>query len=253
MLRLLVQDGYAGDIGDFGKFALLRTIARTAGLRIGLHWCLTSAGTRANDGRHTRYLSSRAGRERYRSRDPDLYDALARIVGAGTRSVARLEEAGLLPTSAVYFSERLDYDGLSRDERRTLRERWRARAASAFRACDLLLLDADNGLAVPSVSATALTAPKYVYHEDLERYRSDQTIAVYQHVARSGSAEEQLRRKLRSLSAVRPGSAPFAIRHRRGTSRAYLFLPALAHVGGLRRAVARLLDDWPDDFHHFVP
>jgi hypothetical protein len=32
-----MNDAYAGDLGDYGKFALLRTIARTTSLRLGLH------------------------------------------------------------------------------------------------------------------------------------------------------------------------------------------------------------------------
>lgn len=80
-----MQDGYAGDIGDHGKFALLRAIAQTAQMRLGLHWWLTSAGARPNDGRHTTYLTSSKGELRYRATDPELFDALRTIVSSGSR------------------------------------------------------------------------------------------------------------------------------------------------------------------------
>ena len=35
-----MQDRYAGDIGDYGKLGLLRSLSRT-GLRIGVNWYLT--------------------------------------------------------------------------------------------------------------------------------------------------------------------------------------------------------------------
>ena len=47
-----MQNRYAGDIGDYGKLGLLRSLSRT-GLRIGVNWYLTPDEDRNGDGRHS--------------------------------------------------------------------------------------------------------------------------------------------------------------------------------------------------------
>lgn len=44
-----MQNRYAGDIGDFGKFGLLRAL-RGSGLSIGVNWYLVPDETRIGDG-----------------------------------------------------------------------------------------------------------------------------------------------------------------------------------------------------------
>jgi hypothetical protein len=54
-----MQDRYAGDTGDFGKFGLLRQIAKT-GLVIGLNWYRTYRDEEHilnKDGKHIAYLT----------------------------------------------------------------------------------------------------------------------------------------------------------------------------------------------------
>lgn len=50
-----MQNRYTGDIGDFSKLGLLRTL-HSAGLSIGLNWYLTPDETHNSDGRHVGYL-----------------------------------------------------------------------------------------------------------------------------------------------------------------------------------------------------
>ena len=240
-----MQDGYAGDMGDYGKFALLRAIARTTELRLGLHWWLTSAGGRPNDGRHTTYLTTPRGERRYRPPDPNLYDALRSIVTRGTRTVAALQEAALIRGPATYFAERLDYDGIPLAMRVRHREAWLARAVETFTHCDVVLLDPDNGLEVTSTGIRAQKAPKYVFIHEARELAGRRSVIVYQHLDRSGKAADQMRRRMRQLAI---GSEPFVVRHHRGTGRAYLFLPAPEHRNDLRRAADVLLATWPRDF-----
>src|SRR4051794_16914658 len=97
-----VQDRYAGDVGDFGKFALLSALA--PGRRLGIGWYRTSgSGESNNDGRHLDYLAHPARFERLA---PAVFSALRSFVsdfgsGARPRSVASLEKLGLLPDSTV--------------------------------------------------------------------------------------------------------------------------------------------------------
>lgn len=75
-----MQDRYAFDVGDFGKFGLLRHLIGDDELfSLGVIWYATRLGSHGNDGKHVGYLdlsgslvSSRS--ERYRRCDPGLYD-----------------------------------------------------------------------------------------------------------------------------------------------------------------------------------
>ncbi len=61
-----MQDRYVGDVGDFGKYGLLRSLCRGdehgAALRLGVLWYRFDGddSTAANDGRHTDYLCANA-------------------------------------------------------------------------------------------------------------------------------------------------------------------------------------------------
>ena len=50
-----MQDRYTGDLGDFSKLGILRTL-QTAGLSIGVNWYLTPDENHNGDGRHVKYL-----------------------------------------------------------------------------------------------------------------------------------------------------------------------------------------------------
>ena len=77
-----MQNRYVGDVGDFGKYGLLRALCRPSGaenrpLRLGVVWYLTTDETHNNDGRHIGYLEPTPKNLRdFRACDPDLYDTL---------------------------------------------------------------------------------------------------------------------------------------------------------------------------------
>jgi hypothetical protein len=127
-----MQDRYAGDVGDFGKFAVLRAVA--PGRKLGVCWYRCSgAGEDNNDGRHVDYLRRP---ERYRALDPIAFDAMARVV-ASRRSLRALEDAALLPGARYHGAE------IPSDKRR--RREWFRELDAAVADCDLVFTDADNG------------------------------------------------------------------------------------------------------------
>ena len=69
-----MKDQYIGDIGDYGKYGLLRFLA-AQGTSIGVNWYLTPADGRT-DGSHTEYLHD----DRMRVYDVKLYDSMAKIL-----------------------------------------------------------------------------------------------------------------------------------------------------------------------------
>ena len=77
-----VQHHFVGDVGDFGKYGLLRALTGTwpvaePRLSLGVVWYLPADATgSAADGQKLSYLSQP---NRFRSCDPRLYDALGAV------------------------------------------------------------------------------------------------------------------------------------------------------------------------------
>ncbi|SKB94437.1 hypothetical protein SAMN06296386_1106 [Lachnospiraceae bacterium] len=92
-----MKNQYVGDIGDFGKYALLRAFAE-AGVKVGVNWYLTDDDT-SNDGKFTDYLK----KDDFRIYDPEVFDELKRIAVIRDKSVKNIEESGIIP-DAVFFS-----------------------------------------------------------------------------------------------------------------------------------------------------
>lgn len=166
-----MQNRYAGDIGDYGKLGLLRSLSRT-GLRIGVNWYLTP-DEHNGDGRHTDYDS-------FRSCDEELWRKLREIANSDQRSVAALENADLL--NAAYYHEVLDLGKTT--DRSSVREKWHSDALARLAGSELVFLDPDNGLMVKSAEKTA-QANKYVTLKEIEAYcRHGASVIWYQHKAR---------------------------------------------------------------------
>ena len=95
-----MKNQYVGDIGDYGKYGLLRFLANR-GIKIGVNWYLTDDDG-SSDGKFTKYLKNPD--ERYY--DPELFDALKEIAFRKDKTVGMVEDAGIIP-GAAYFSEML--------------------------------------------------------------------------------------------------------------------------------------------------
>lgn len=135
-----MQHRYVGDIGDYVKFGLLRKLS--VGKRIGVAWYLYPDETHNKDGRHTQYLNSA---EKWRGRDPVLFQALKTIVDNQQRSVASVEYAGLL-CNATYSDEVLRHDSKDSSTRPSWRAAWFERVEAQLGECDIVFADPDNGL-----------------------------------------------------------------------------------------------------------
>lgn len=237
-----MQNRYTGDIGDFSKLGLLRAL-RSAGLSVGLNWYLTPDETRNGDGRHVDYLRQ----ERYRACDPDLWHGLRAIVDGGSREVRHMENDGIL--QATFFSDCLDFRGKKKAERIERRGEWFAKSLRVLAGEDVVCVDPDNGLVVPS----AMGGPKenkYVLPEELAGYYAQgSTVVYYQHKARckderyAGQLEELLERE------DLPGASGLALKFERVSQRYYMFLIQPRHKDAVEKAVKDMLStDWGDHF-----
>jgi len=87
-----MQNRYVGDIGDYLKISILRNLS--PGYRLGVAWWLFPDESHNGDGRHVGYLMRP---DRWRHFDPELFDALHRVVSSGQRNVRVLQALNLIP------------------------------------------------------------------------------------------------------------------------------------------------------------
>jgi len=230
-----MQDRYVGDVGDFGKYGLLRWLcgARHADdqppLRLGILWYLVPDESQVNDGKHTGYLDKP---DTYRDCDPDLFDALFRIVKGRTRSVREVEAARLFPEDTVFYDTVLTYDTIRRkDERLAQRENWLKGGLSETKACDIVFLDPDNGLEVPSAPKHTKRAPKYAYYDEVRQFADrGQSLVIYHHLCRQGTTAEQVYARVKDLHERSTVENVLPLILRRGTARAFFILPTPSHT-----------------------
>jgi hypothetical protein len=168
-----MKDQYFGDVNDYRKYGLLRLLIETSGLKLGVCWLRTQPDFR-RDGELREYLKQPV---KWRSYDPELFDALERLGRSrGERSVLHAEKWSLLPTT-TYHHEFIPH-------RRSQREKYFAEASLALADCKIVFFDPDNGMEVKSVSYGAARSLKYLYWRELQTFSLSHSVIVYQHFRR---------------------------------------------------------------------
>lgn len=212
-----MQDRYAGDVGDFMKLSLLKTLAGT-NLQLGINWYLTSGGPEG-DGRHVTYLDpdNRIGKS-LRQVDEDLYASLQPFAGKDAdRSVRLLEQQSTLRVDTIFYAEPI-----------VDRAHWHQTAIAKLQAVDLVFLDPDNGL---RLSGADPNPHKHALPDEIRQYvENGKSVVLYHHADRSCSTEEQVVRRLDDVSAASGIDALAAVVARRGTVRFFLVVAQPEHV-----------------------
>lgn len=214
-----MQDRYAGDIGDYGKIALLREL-QTQGLSVAINWYRTEPlkTEKKADGTYKQDDGKYLIPEKLKVCDKDLADRLTWIAQGENRSVLEIERAGLIP-GAVYFHECVTTEN---------RSEWHSRALDALKGFDLVFLDPDNGMLVPSVGRKSARRVKYVLYEEVWDYvQRGQSVLIYNHRSRKPEERyfQELCSKLQDASGVLD-SKILKITFPRCSVRDYLALPA---------------------------
>jgi hypothetical protein len=262
-----MQNRYVGDVGDFGKYGLLRALHlpgndASGGLSLAVIWYLVPDEGHNADGKHTSYLDPAAANVTgYKDCDPFLYDSLAKIVRRGARHVTSIRNSRILPPATVFFEEPLTFDGMlcigpaAREARLRHRSEWLQRALRATAGCDLVFVDPDNGFEV-STQRHRNRGPKYVFFDELAPYlRRGQSLVVYHHMGRNRRAADQIQERLDQITTRVEGcDTPFALRYHRGTSRAFLVIPAKRHGALLFDRAKRFVSGpWSKHFSLVAP
>ena len=161
-----MQNKYVGDIGDFGKYGLLRELfgrpeepGSGCGLRLAVAWYLNEGERYGPDGRFTDYLcKSSAKGENLRKGDPVLYNILRRLVKSGNRKVAEVEKNRILPGDTLYHRDTLCS---------SMRTKWFKGALEATKEAAVVFVDPDNGIASEKTPAES---PKHVSPYELDSF-----------------------------------------------------------------------------------
>ncbi len=241
-----MQNKYVGDIGDFGKYELLRYLAK-AQLPLGVNWYLTPDEEYCGDGRLTAYLNSGL-MEDY---DSDLFTRLYCLVKKERRNVREVETSDILSADTAYYSRPLDWVQVTPENTRTAyRAAWHQSALTAMKNSKLVFLDPDNGLQVKSVSPTSSKGNKYIAFEELKDYTQlGKSVVFYNHRER---LQENLYldkfRKLR-LDEAYQNLEWFGLKFSGGTVRDYIFLLQPDHAQAIISQCQALLGSkWRSHF-----
>ena len=259
-----MQDRYVGDIGDFGKYGLLRHLTGMTShelpkdpLRLGVVWYRFPDENDKPDGKFTKYLCENASNsESLKTCDPDLYDALHEIVYVKKkRDILEVQGGGILPKDTKYFAQGLSFPAEEPSDRRIQRRNdWLIGALRATTASDLVFVDPDNGITETIepplrggphylVRPWHKLGPKYVFMDDLEQfYCRGKSLIIYHHLARWDKADNQIKYYAERLKeCLKLACLPWALRYHRGTARAYFIVPQNEHMETLKRSVERFV------------
>jgi hypothetical protein len=182
-----VRHNFVNDIGDYAKYALLRAVCASDQelIRLGVIWYLTDHAEWNADGRKRAHLSQ----DGWANLDPDLLARMRQLEstlpGQNALNVGLIEASGILPTGTVFFSGALPQGQGTPRQRASERTAWFERARKAVATCNLVFLDPDNGLEVPSVPVTSRLASKYATVPEVGwLLESGASVVLYQHGSR---------------------------------------------------------------------
>ena len=228
-----MQDRYSGDVGDFGKFGLLRHLINGSQLKFGINWYLFPDEGHNADGRFIHYLSQPA----FERCDRELYNKLRQVVVSQCRSTRSLERADLFEEPPLFFSDPVDfytsYPGNKRkdkEKRLAMRLEWKMNAISALSSADVIFLDPDNGLQVKSCcSLSQKKSGKFAYYDEILEFHAQKKLTIiYHHLNRHknhGTHSNQIQECARELkSKINSKYRVFGIRYRPYSPRAFFMI-----------------------------
>ena len=227
-------------------------------LTIGVVWYLVPDETHNSDGRHIHYLEpSVHNQERFRNCDPALYDTLRELVRSNRRNVFSVRDSQVLPLATRFYEAVLDFNRpddqspLIREYRVARRRAWLCSALTLTSGCDIVFVDPDNGFEV-NVGPYQKRGPKYVFFDELLPFlERNQSLVIYHHIGRQGSARDQILERLTQVSN-KLGREAFALLYHRGSARAFFVVPARRHHMELvSKAKMLMLSPWSRHFELF--
>lgn len=206
-----MKNQYVGDVGDYGKYGLLRFLAER-GIKIGVNWYLTKNDS-SNDGKFREYLDDKNEESRY---DKAVFSALQSL----SRNVREIEKCGIIQ-GAVFYGKELNTTVAKHTRRKAIRNEWFEKSFEVLKPCELIFADPDNGSAKDEI-ITRKNGEKYVTLGELEQYyHSGKDVVYYCHKGRR--KEYAWQEKMVELKALCPDAQIIVLTFHRGTQRSYIF------------------------------
>lgn len=191
-----MQDRYAGDVGDFGKFGLLKAVEQQ-GFSIGINWYFTYP----TQSEKKQAAGNKPVDEKYSVCDETLFSELRRIFEMPNRSVEELEKRKLLQ-NVVYYRKPVKIG--------PARQKWHEEALQTLASAEVTFLDPDNGLITRTTGKASQYAVKYIIDDEIRDYlKSSKAVIFYQH--RPREKEEIYFSKMRKRICTICGEIPCQI------------------------------------------
>ncbi len=232
-----MKDQYFGDINDYRKYGLLRTIIHASGLHIFVAWMLTPDDG-STDGKFISYLEHP---DKWSCHDPVLFQGIKALVASGQKRRVSLIESTDLFLKAKFFQPLVP-------DTASGRYFWFSSLTQQAQSSDFVFLDPDNGLEVKSKAYGKKDSSKFLYWREVEAlWNSGKSLLIYQHFIREKRINF-IQRMLWTLRNATPGSLveAFSTPH-------VVFLMALKpeHQQFHEAIVSSLQDSWEGQIHHW--
>lgn len=240
-----MQDKYVGDVGDFGKYGLLRALA---GIEppdeprycLGVVWYLWED----SDWMHEAKLDYVSKPYEFRHYDKKLFDKFRDTVDGQRHTVKEIKKSEILGRDGqdvVFVTEHVP-------DRRT-RGDWLLRALKKTEGAKIVFLDPDKGLPTREKESKPGRSRVYAYRSEARQFvERGQTVVIYQSYWRDGTRDEEvLKWRNERLTELELDEHPRVV----GTSdRAFIILPATPHVEHIDRRLRIFVERWGEHFKH---
>jgi hypothetical protein len=212
-----MQDSFVGDVGDFGKYGLLRTLVgefpeATPRLSLEVVWYRNPDDVGSpNDGKQRSYIDQP---RKFAECDLQLFDFLKQLDSRSSRSLIDIERSGILGPEARFLP-------------------WPGQHSS-----DVVFLDPDKGLAFTPRQHSS----EHAYLPDVE-IRPDQSVVIYQSFGRQTTHPAQMATWSHSVAGLLPHhEAPHILRYWPQPPRAFIVVPSVRHSGLIADRLDALLN-----------
>ncbi|MCM1026731.1 MAG: hypothetical protein NC432_09860 [Roseburia sp.] len=227
-----MQDAYVGDIGDYGKYGLLRRISKTS-FCLAVNWYkVKPAGVdKQKDEKGIEYLNRP---EIYRKYDPELFDELFRLVIKEQKR--KIEEIEALDIGAAsFFSEEIPKE----------RDMWHEQGLLETQRADIVFLDPDNGLATGKMIKRNTYSEKHVLWKELrDYYVRGQSVILYQHRPRMTKDEAVLEGIREFNRSYLKADFLSGLKFTPYQNRYYFFFCHKEHVDELKKVIDDMDENW---------
>lgn len=216
-----MRNEWVGDIGDFGKYGLLRELfgrpeeGQQSDPQLAVVWC-------HNQDQGVARLEIP---ERLQPLDVHLYQQLAGI----PQDLHEVESRAILNTDRFYYNT---LAGLSLPQRIG---NWRTEALESIGDANVVFVDPDTGIAVPQNG----NSPLHVYVDELAAFRNaGKSLIVYHHLNRRGAHPQQVWNYSKRLTeALDLPGAPWVLWWHGTSIRIYFVIPTGEHKDWLHQMI----------------